>query len=92
VASKASLEMQNRARTRVPRPYKHIGNVGDVHSFVFKPGNEEPFYFITAEREAKKDDIMFRKKKGIQKTKSWVNCLPTKVLKFNSCAEETTYQ
>jgi hypothetical protein len=29
-----------------------------VQSFIFKPGNEGPFYLSSAEREAKKDDIV----------------------------------
>jgi hypothetical protein len=38
-------------------PYKRTLNVGDVQSFVFKPGDEGPFYLSSSEREAKKDDI-----------------------------------
>ncbi len=40
------------------RANKFTLNVGDVQSFVFKPGDIGPFYFSPAEREAKKGDIV----------------------------------
>jgi hypothetical protein len=38
-------------------PYMHTLKVGHVQSFVFKPGDEGPFYLSTSERETKRNDI-----------------------------------
>jgi hypothetical protein len=84
----------------MPGAIKITLNVGNVQSFIFKPGDEGPFYFSSAERETKKDDTMLEGTKTRYLTeKELENSLPTKVLKCeaqqsdcNSCAEKTPYK